>query len=133
LDLFGQYDLIGSRATTTSTNTGLDVKDGVYTVVGLVTLVRNVSVSVEAENFRRIDERKLLNVVLVDSNLSEAGGIVLARLRVSVAVIEGFFLVANLKLSLEAAEIPVISDTSTIVNATDHIVHGDPRDVYLGL
>lgn len=100
MDLFGQYDLIGSRATTTSTNTGLDVKDGVYTVVGLVTLVRNVSVSVEAENFRRIDERKLLNVVLVDSNLSEAGGIVLARLRVSVAVIEGFFLVANLKLSL---------------------------------
>jgi hypothetical protein len=54
LELFGQYDFIRSGTTTTSTNTGLDVKNSVNTVVRLVTLVRDVGVSVEAENFRRI-------------------------------------------------------------------------------
>jgi hypothetical protein len=42
-------------------------------------------------------------------------------------------LVTNLELGLEAAQVPIVSDTTTIVNATNDVVHSSPWDFSLRL
>jgi len=49
--LLGYHDFSGSGVAAASSNTGLDVEDGVDLVVGLIALVGNVGVRMEAEHF----------------------------------------------------------------------------------
>jgi len=65
----------------------LNIENGVNTVIGFITLVRDVSVSMESKHFRIINKRQVFNVFLINLYLSKAGSVILARIRVSIAIV----------------------------------------------
>jgi len=65
----------------------LNIENSVNTVIGFITLIRDVSVSMESKHFRIINKRQVFNVFLINLYLSEAGSVILARIRVSITIV----------------------------------------------
>jgi hypothetical protein len=126
-----KHDFIRGLATGASSNTWLNAENGIDNLLRLLVLEGNIGILMKTEDFRVLDQRKLLNIVHVDINGAVGRSIVNTRLRELVAFFENLRVRILPEESYEAATIPIISDTTTVVDLTGDVEHGIPRDFFL--
>jgi len=100
-------------------------------VIRLLLLIRDVSILVEAEHFRAVLERKLIDVVPVHVDVSVRRREVELRVRVVVSVFEVLGAVVLLQGRQQATQIELVSDTTTVVNLAGDVDKSLPWDLIL--